>query len=257
MALFIFLPAFLRPLARLTAGAVLLAGVSVSARAAVADAPFDGIILPFKEVVVSAPVQSTIVSIAVKEGDRVKSGQLLSQLYARVEELDMLRAKAALEKREFDFKGSHNLYAEKIISEDEALKNKIELDLARLQYEQATELFHQRTIVSPIDGLVVEKLREVGESVTGTQPMFRLVDISQVYVTFYLRAEDLPRVKLHQTVDVAVSVAGVIRPFSGAVDFIDPRVDAASGLLRVKVLVNNPDSLIKPGLRASVTIPAN
>ncbi len=168
----------------------------------------------------------------------------------------MLRAKAALEKREFDFKGSKNLYAEKIISEDEALKNKIELDLARLQYEQATELFKQRTITAPIDGLVVEKLREVGESVTATQPMFRLVDISQVYVMFYIRAEDLPRLKLHDTVEVSSAISGVVRTFSGEVDFIDPRVDAASGLLRVKVLVNNPDNVIKPGLRASVTIPA-
>jgi membrane fusion protein, multidrug efflux system len=224
--------------------------------AAPTPAAFDGIVLPFKEVVISAPVQSTIDSIAFKEGDRVKAGQTLSKLYARIEELDMLRAKAALEKREFDFKGAKNLYAEQIISEDEALKNKIELDLARLQYEQATELFKQRTITAPIDGLVVEKLREVGESVTATQPMFRLVDISQVYVMFYIPAEDLPRLQLHDSVTVSSVISGVTRTFTGQVDFIDPRVDAASGLLRVKVLVNNPADIIKPGLRASVTIPA-
>lgn len=234
-------------------GLALVAQPVTSALAA-ALAPFDGIVLPFKEVVISSPVQSTISSIAFKEGDRVKTGDTLTKLYARVEELDMLRAKAALEKREFDFKGSKNLFADKIISEDEALKNKIELDLARLQYEQATELFQQRTITSPIDGLVVEKLREVGETVTATQPMFRLVDISQVYVLFYIRAEDLPRLKLDDTVSVTCSVAGLDQKTTGKVDFIDPRVDAASGLLRVKVLVNNDGNLIKPGLRASVVL---
>jgi len=37
-------------------------------------------------------VQSTIVSIHVKEGDRVAAGQALAHLYAKLEELDMLRA---------------------------------------------------------------------------------------------------------------------------------------------------------------------
>ena len=249
-------------MSRLTSRSLFLSGLFRGlaafrlAAAPAAPAPFDGLVLAFKEVVVSSPVQSTIESIAFKEGDRVKAGQTLSKLYGRIEELDMLRAKAALEKREFDFKGSKNLYAEKIISEDEALKNKIELDLARLQYEQATEVFKQRTINAPIDGLVVEKLREVGESVTATQPMFRLVDISRVYVMFYIRAEDLPRLKMNDTVEVSSAISGEVRTFSGKVDFIDPRVDAASGLLRVKVLVDNLDGIIKPGLRAAVTIPA-
>lgn len=236
--------------------ALLLLSVAALGLSAVrADLPFDGIILPFKEVVVAAPVQSTIDSIAFKEGDRIKAGDTLAQLYARIEELDMLRAKAALEKREFDFKSSNNLFAEKIISEDEALKNKIELELARLQYEQAAELFNQRTVRAPISGLVVEKLREVGESVTATQPMFRLVDISQVYVMFYVRAEDLSKLKLEDDVEIATTLSGTTHRLRGKVDFIDPRVDAASGLLRVKVLAANPDDAIKPGLRASVTIP--
>ncbi|HEY0944751.1 MAG TPA: efflux RND transporter periplasmic adaptor subunit [Opitutaceae bacterium] len=234
----------------------LLLGFGSAAAAAAVTPGFDGLVLPFKEVVVAAPVQSTIEHIAFKEGDRVKAGETLAQLYSRIEELDMLRAKSALEKREFDFKGSKNLFDAKVISEDEALKNKIELDLARLQYEQATEVFRQRTIVAPIDGLIVEKLREVGESVTATQPMFRLVDISQVYVQFYLRVEDLPRVQIGASVQVACRLGGEkTRTFTGMVDFIDPRVDAASGLLRVKVLVDNANNVIKPGLRADVTLP--
>lgn len=218
---------------------------------------FDGLVLPFKEVVVSSPVQSSIQSLAYKEGDSVRVGAVLARLYARIEELDMNRAKAALEKREFDFKGSKNLFADKIISEDEALKNKIELELARLQAEQAAELFNQRTILAPITGIVVERMREVGESVTATQPLFRLVDIDQVFVQFYLHSEQLVRLKVGDTLKIRCAVAGSAAggdAFTGKVDFIDPRVDAASGLLRVKVLVDNPKHVIMPGLRAEVVI---
>lgn len=217
-------------------------------------APFDGLVLPFKEVVVSSPVQSTIESILVKEGDRVTTGQLLAQLNAKVEKLDMDRAKAAVEKKEFDFKSSKNLYNDKIVSEDEALKNKIELDQARLDYDIATEVFKLRSITAPVSGIVVEKLREAGEAVTAAQPMFRIVDISQVYVQFYIRAEDLPVVKVGDAMQVRCPVLDPQKVYVGKVDFVDPRVDAASGLMRVKVLLANPTGEIKAGVRAEVTL---
>jgi RND family efflux transporter MFP subunit len=214
--------------------------------------PFEGIVLPFKEVVVSSPVQSTVDSVAFKEGDRVKAGETLSKLYSRIEELDMNRAKAALEKKEYDNKSAKNLFADKIISEDEALKTKIELELARLQFEQAVEVFKQRTVLSPIDGVVVEKMREAGEAVTATQPMFRLMDISRVYVQFYLRTEDLPRVAVGGKVRITCTVGARKHELTGTVDFMDPRADPASGLMRVKVLAHNEAEHIKPGLRAEV-----
>ncbi|QYM78932.1 efflux RND transporter periplasmic adaptor subunit [Horticoccus luteus] len=214
---------------------------------------FDAVILPYKEVVVSSPVQSSITAIFVKEGDVVTLGQPLAQLYNKMEELDMNRTKAALEKKEFDFKGSKNLYADKIISEDEALKNRIELELAKLQFDMASEVHHQREIVAPIAGIVVEKLREVGEAVQASQPMFRLVDISRVYVQFYVRAEDLAALKVGDEMDVRCPVVDPTGTFVGKVDFIDPRVDAASGLMRVKVILPNADGRIKAGLRAEVS----
>jgi len=226
----------------------------VSSTRAADRAPFDGLVLPFKEVVVSAPVQGTIESIVVKEGDRVTNGQLLAQMLAKVEKLDMERAKAAVEKKEFDFKSAKNLYNDKIVSEDEALKNKIELEQAKLDYEIAAEVYKLRTLTAPVSGIVVEKLREAGESVTAAQPVFRIVDISQVYVQFYIRAEDLPLVKMGDPMQVRCPVLDPQKVWVGKVDFVDPRVDAASGLLRVKVLLANPAGEIKAGVRAEVTL---
>jgi membrane fusion protein (multidrug efflux system) len=228
---------------------------TAGAASLVCAAEYPGLVLPLKEVVVSAPVQARIEHINVKEGDRVKAGDTLAQLYSRIEELDTLRTKAALEKREFDYKGSKNLSADSIISQDEALKAKIELDLARLQHEQAAEVLAQRTIKAPLDGIVVEKHQEAGETVASSQPLFRLVDISRLYVQFYIRAEDAGAIRLGDTLEVRCPVADATRVFPGKVDFVDPRVDAASGLMRVKVLLDNNDALLKPGLRANVSIP--
>ncbi len=222
-----------------------------------ADRPsYDGLVLPFKEVVVSSPVQSTIDAVLVKEGDTVEVGQIMAQLFSKIEQLDMLRAKAAVEKKEFDFKGSKNLYSEKIISEDEALKNKIELEQAKLDHQIATEAYQMRTVRAPIPGIVVEKLREAGEAVTPSQPMFRIVDLHQVYVQFYARAEELPLIHVGELMNVRCPVLDPKKTYLGKIDFIDPRVDASSGLLRVKVLLPNVDGEIKAGVRAEVTLAA-
>ncbi len=219
-----------------------------------ADVRLDGLVLPFREVVVSSPVQSTLTAQPLKEGDTVKAGDTLATLYSRIEELEMLRTKAALEKKEFDNRSAANLYADKIISEDEALKNKIELDLARLQFQQADELYRQRTVLAPIGGLIVERNREVGETVTASQPLFRIVDISKLYVQFYVRAEDARDLRTGQILKVRCPVVDPERVFTGKIDFIDPRVDAASGLLRVKILLDNADVALKPGLRCQIEL---
>lgn len=235
----------------------ILAALAPLCTAQAAQGRFDGLVLPFKEVVISSPVQSTLTALPLKEGDTVRAGETLAKLHSRIEELDMLRAKAALEKKEYDNKSASKLYADKIISEDEALKNKIELDLARLQFEQAEELFRLRTVTAPINGLIVERNREVGETVGAAQPLFRLVDITRLFIQFYVRAEDAGALRVGQTLEVRCPVADAKRVFSGKVDFIDPRVDAASGLLRVKILLDNKDAALKPGLRAEVTPPAS
>lgn len=224
--------------------------------ASAAPAHTDGLVLPFKEVVVSSPVQSSLTTQPFKEGDTVREGAVLAKLYSRVEELEMLRAKAALEKKEFDYKSASNLFADKIISKDEELKNKIELDLARLQYEQAAELFNLRTISAPISGLIVERNREVGETVSASQPLFRLVDISRVFAQFFVTAEDARALRVGDRLNIRCQVADPQRVFVGTIDFIDPRVDAASGLMRVKVLIDNSDGALKPGLRAQTQFAA-
>jgi membrane fusion protein (multidrug efflux system) len=238
----------LASLLALASPALLLAAASAAPR-------YDGMVLPFREVVVSSPVPSTLTEVNVKEGDTVRAGQTLARLYSKLEELDQQRAKAALEKREFDYRGAQRLLADKIMPEDKALEAKIERDLAQLQSEMAAEQVRLRTITSPLDGLVVEKMHEVGEAVTSAMPIFRIVDISRIYVQFFIKVEDLSKFQVGQKLAARFPLLNAGQPFSGEIDFIDPRVDAASGLLRVKVLIANPNQLIKAGMRGEVTLP--
>ncbi|MGZ0656735.1 efflux RND transporter periplasmic adaptor subunit [Coraliomargarita sp. W4R53] len=215
---------------------------------------YDGLVLPFREVTISSPVEGRLEALSVREGALVKQGELLVRLYAGMEELEAKRAKAAVEKREFEYKSSKNLYDEKVISEDEALQSRIELDLAKLTYEMAEERVNLRMLKAPISGTVVERLREEGEMVRPSEPVLVLIDIQQVYVQFYVKATDLNEIKLGREAAIRIPSLAINEPIVGAIDFIDARVDASSGLLRARVRLDNPNGVLKAGVRAQVEL---
>lgn len=226
--------------------AMLLASMPV-----LAGAPLKGQVLPYRQVEVSSPVASRILELKVKEGDVVKEGQPLAILYGRLEELEMLRAKVLLERREFEAKGSKRLYDSKIIPEARAMEARIDLDLARLQYETAVEQVRLRTILAPMDGVVVARPREAGESVTSAQPLFRIFDLSRVVVQCTVDPEALGTLAPGRTVRVRIHGAAGELDCQGLVSLVDPCTDA-EGKVRVKILVENPGGQIRSGLRAWV-----
>jgi RND family efflux transporter MFP subunit len=221
---------------------------------AMAGALLEGRVLPFRQVEVSAAVSSRITEMRVKEGDTVKAGQPMALLYGKLEELEMQRVKALLERREFEAKGAKRLYDNKIIPEARALESRIELELARLQYETAVEQVRLRTVVAPMDGVVVTRYREEGEAVSGAEPMFRLMDLTRVVVQCAASPASLTALAPGRKVRVLFPESGGPASAEGEVALVDPCVDAV-GKVRVKVVVANPEGRIRAGLRAQVMVP--
>ena len=215
---------------------------------------FDGLVLPYREVTIGSPVETRIDTLEVREGDKVKKGDLLVRLYSRLEELEVERAAVVVEKRVFDEKSASNLFKDRLISEDEALEARIELDLAKLMLEIAEEQVELRRLRAPIDGVVVERLHEAGEMVQMSESIFVLLDLEQVYVQFYVDVENLKNVAIGGKVEVIFPNLGSQNIRVGTIDYIDPRVNAASGLSRVRLLLQNTDKYIKAGVRVSVRL---
>lgn len=234
---------------RLLASACLLAASVLTAVES-----YEGLVLPLHEVTIGSPVETRIETLSVREGDRVAQGQLLVGLYAGMEVLEAKRAAAAVEKRSFESQSAENLYADKLISEDEVRQTRVELDLAELTLNMAEEQVALRQLKAPISGIVVERLRDAGEMVQLSEPILVLVDLHQVYLQFYVRPEALASLAIGQRAEAVFPSLGLEEPVAGVVDFIDPRVDAASGLLRVRVLIDNPDGRIKAGVRGFVNL---
>lgn len=208
-----------------------------------------GLVIPFKLVSVASPVlQEVVDSVLVEEGDTVTEGQVIVQLRAERETLQVEQDEKLVEQKEFSAKGAAALAKEKMMSREAVLEKETELELARIKLRASQVALKEKTIRSPLSGIVVKKYKEAGESVDRVEKLVDLVSIDQVYVQFYLDPKLMTAVKVDQIIPVRFPVLGG-QSFDARVSFVDPRIDAGSGLFRVKLLIDNPGYVIKPGMR--------
>lgn len=210
-----------------------------------------GIVMPFKLVSVSSPVlQEVIDSVLVDEGAEVTEGQPLVQLRAERESLEVERTQKLIELGKFKAEGAQTLYKEKMGSKEKWLEEQAQLELSTILHRAAENMLKEKTVRSPLAGVVVKKYKEAGESVDRAEKLMDIVNIDQVYVQFYLDPALMDATKEGQEVHIKFPVINNAE-FTGKITFVDPRIDAGSGFFRVKVLLENKARTIKAGMRAT------
>ena len=220
-----------------------------------AEVQIEGLVLPFQQVSVSCRVAGQIETVTVKEGDVVTAGQTLAELFRAEEELEVQRTAHLVTVKEYDAQGTEELAKKNMARKDEALGKNAERDIALLQARLAQVALERKLIKSPLAGVVVTRKKEPGEWVDPGAVVFEVVSFDQVFVQILLNFEQALPLVLGQEVRIEMPQLPKDNVATGYVDFIDPRVDAASGYQRVKILLANPGRRILPGTRAQVVLP--
>ncbi len=111
-------------------------------------------------------------------------------------------------------------------------------------------------LYAPISGTVIEKLATTGQYIKAGAPIYRLADLSRVWLVLELFPEDAQAVRLGQVVNATTQSLGS-ESFQGTVEFIDPTVDPEMRTVGVRVAINNEQGDLKPGefAQATLTIP--
>jgi Cu(I)/Ag(I) efflux system membrane fusion protein len=106
---------------------------------------------------------------------------------------------------------------------------------------------------SPISGTILEKKAFEGQYVMPQAELYVVADLSTVWVQAKVFAYELPHIALGMPAKVTFpSLAD--RSFDGKVVFIEPVVEEAARTVQVRVELNNPDGIIKPGMFSNVFI---
>ena len=106
---------------------------------------------------------------------------------------------------------------------------------------------------SPIDGVVIEKTAVSGARFAQGEVLFKLADLSGVWLQAEVAEQDQGALHIGQTVDVKVD-AYAQEKFTGKVSFIAPVLNEKTRTTRVRVELPNSDARLRPGMYASVVI---
>ncbi len=239
----------------------------------------DCMIQPHQIVQVGSAVPGVIDGIAVERGDRVIQGQPIVQLQAHVEraalavareraegngEVRVATSSQELARRELQ--RAQELYDQNFVSKTYLDKARAESGVAGGRIDQAHERrklasrevdlaaaqLEQRTIRSPISGVVVERFMSPGEYVD-QKPVLRLASVDPLRVDVLV-----PAIAFGQ---VEPGMSGKVVPellnqgeHHAVVKSVDRVIDAASNTFRVRLELPNPAAAIPAGLRCKVDL---
>ena len=121
-------------------------------------------------------------------------------------------------------------------------------DLAHLEHGMA-----HLVLRSPIEGVVIEKLAVAGSRFAPGDVLFKLADLSSLWLQIDVSEQDQGGLHIGQEVEIKVD-AYAQENFSGKVSFIAPVVNEKTRTVRVRLELPNKDSRLRPGMYANVII---
>jgi membrane fusion protein, multidrug efflux system len=232
------------------------------------------------QVKVGAAVSGTIAKIFVDRGDHVGLGQPLFELQSDVEKAEYEIAKSKAENNELvaaaqaqlELAKANSERMTKLRSSNSGALNETQLGqavadakvaennlrnaeanqkVALLEVERANAVLAERTVLSPIEGVVLERTMAPGEYRNDQASVLTLVALDPLYVETYIPKEFFGLVSLGNTATVTIEKP-LGTTHSATVTVVDPVVDAASGTFGVRLSLPNANYKIPAGLRCQL-----
>ena len=224
------------------------------------------------QVDVGTQVTGIIDKLYADYNDQVTKGQLLAELEKtlldselRSADANMASAKASFEYARTNFERDKTLHDEQLISDYEFQTSQRDYEVARLNYEKsqadrvrAAKNLNYAEIYSPIDGIIISREVEVGQTVVSSMNvanLYVIADLDNMQVVGNVDEADIGQVKVGQHVTFTVD-AYSDDVFSGTVTQVRLNPTTTSNVVTYEVIVEapNPDHKLIPGLTANLTI---
>jgi RND family efflux transporter MFP subunit len=193
--------------------------------------------------------------IAYKEGQNISKGQLISSLDPSNYNLAKEMADVQVNSASDEFNRLKIMHDRNSISDGDFSKISFALQQAKVQQKLQVKNVSDTKLFSPITGVLLKKIAEVGEIVGIGTPLFVISDIKKVKVIAYIPEGELHNIRLGQNAKILITALN--KYYEGKVIEVGSAADATSRAFTVKIELENTGLLIRPGMIAEVTLPSN
>lgn len=239
---------------------------------------FESFTEPSRRIDVAPAETGVVAAVDVKEGDVVAKGQVLASLdkevllvakevaQATVDAVgrkDAARAEMELRKARLDkirelrssgHAGSEEAHRAELDhtqarGQNQALEEQTKTD--RLELRKIDAMIERRLVRSPIDGIITQIHYDQGEFVTPIAPtVVTIVQLNPLRAVFNLPHAAVGALRTKST--ITVRFPDDEQTAAGTIEYVAPIIDADSGTVRVKILIDNPKQAILAGRRCTV-----
>ncbi|CAG5069078.1 Putative efflux system component YknX [Dyadobacter sp. CECT 9623] len=202
----------------------------------------------------SFKVGGIIQSVLVKEGDRVRKGQVLATLNTTEIAAQVSQAEENFLKAQRDAQRIGNLYRDSVSTKEQLENSQTTMLLAEKQLDIARFNMSQTRIISTTDGVVIQKIQNAGEQVQGGAPVLFVSSTSNKdwVVKCGLTDKDWARLKGGEKAEITFDAYP--QTFTGKVTSLAQGSEAGSGLYQAEIQVDKQASKLASGLFAKVSI---
>ncbi|MFM0320517.1 efflux RND transporter periplasmic adaptor subunit [Paraburkholderia nemoris] len=239
---------------------------TVSRRTLSETLPLTGSLRAVTQAAVKSKVAGSALNVMVREGDPVKTGQILAKIDARdyVARAEQTRGQMAAMAGQLDI-AKQTLDNNRVLVE-KGFISKNAFDTAQSQYQIAranldaakaalasSNLSLDDTAVrSPLDGQIASRSVEPGEKVAVDTKLFDVVDLRTLELEAPIPVGEIGRVRIGQPIQIAFD--GIDAPIQGAITRINPAAQTGSRSIMVYVQVANPAGTLRVGMFGTGTI---
>ena len=202
---------------------------------------------------VLARVAGEVVQLLVEEGDFVEAGQILARLDGERLRLEMLSAKADLERVSGELDRYDDLAERGLVSEAMFDGLKYDVDALRAAYKLAKLNYDYSEIRATISGVVSARDIKLGQNITANSVAFRITDKSELVA--YLQIPQAELAKFSSGHDASLTVDSMPENrFDATIARISPTIDTRNGTFRATAIIDNAAGDLVPGMFARFTI---
>ena len=217
-----------------------------------------GTVAAVQGVTVSADLPGIVDRIEFDSGRTVQRGDVLVQLDTRQEHAQLAGAEAQLQLARVNFERMQGLVEQDAVS-------RAEFDAAAAAHKQAEARIREiratierKTIRAPFSGVLGIRQVNLGQYLTGGDPVVPLQSLHPVYVNFGVPQQDALEMRAGRNVRITVGELGDTE-FAGRITAVDSVVDETTRNVQVQATLANPRAQLRPGMfvQAQVTLGAS
>jgi membrane fusion protein (multidrug efflux system) len=198
-----------------------------------------------REVRIVSQEEGRLTEVSVREGDRVKAGDVLVRYDDRILRAELDKASATLNQTRLDHERSRQLKEKGFVSDDAVQRAATAREIAQAQVRLLRARVQHMTIAAPFDGVVARRLVEPGNVTSQHAHLLTVIDPSQLITDVNVSELVMPYLGVGDRAEVRIDALGE-KLHPGKIVRIHPAIDPATRTGRVEVVLNP----VPPGARA-------